>query len=750
MPVKSRLTFRWAALGVGILLLFYLGLQIFARNQSWYPGLSDGLLLACNLIASIALIYGAFQSRNLSRKIFLGWLLLGMAQLCSAAGDAIFIWLKQPPDISVADIFYLAYYPVFALGILQLPSKPLSRDESQRIALDITIIMLAAGMLLWNFIIAPLTADSGVGVSTLVYISYPALDLVLLFVLVQMAFRRSQDIAPTLILQAGLILTILADVIYALQSQAGVYSSGSMVDWIYACSYCSFALAGVIQAERSFTYHSEPENASIALWFERGLRGMMYMPYIWGWAAFLVVAFHEQLSNLPLSVVITFLGGIFFLIMVRQILSLTENARIYREEQRQRLLAEALANASREMSASLDPQAVPGLILDQLALVVPYERCSIMLEREDHLYIAAQRGFPKGDERTQEVNIAIRNDDPYLDLVKTLKPLIISDVTKAPGWTILPWLPLNKAWMGVPLISRQKVVGMFSITRLNTGAFSQEDAELAAAFASQAVVALDNAQLYGDLHHAYHTLEILDSTKAKFIEVVAHELRTPITVIKGYTQVLSGQSSVQADPQNAPILEGIITGTERMQSVVNNMLDVSKIENQLIQLRKEPTSLANLFRQVILSYSDALAERRLILATNYIENMPMILADGELLHKVFDHLIMNAIKYTPDGGKITISGSLSQDRKMVEIVIADTGIGIDRQELEVIFEKFYQTGEVALHSSGQTKFKGGGSGLGLPIARGIILAHGGSIWAESPGHDEEKLPGSKLHVMLPL
>ena len=118
--------------------------------------------------------------------------------------------------------------------------------------------------------------------------------------------------------------------------------------------------------------------------------------------------------------------------------------------------------------------------------------------------------------------------------------------------------------------------------------------------------------------------------------------------------------------------------------------------------------------------------------------------------------MINAIKYTPDGGEITVVGRLLEpehgllNEEGIEIVFADSGIGIDPEFHELVFDKFYQTGEVALHSSGQTKFKGGGPGLGLAIARGIVEAHSGQIWVESAGHDEENFTGSQFFVVLPL
>jgi signal transduction histidine kinase len=128
----------------------------------------------------------------------------------------------------------------------------------------------------------------------------------------------------------------------------------------------------------------------------------------------------------------------------------------------------------------------------------------------------------------------------------------------------------------------------------------------------------------------------------------------------------------------------------------------------------------------------------------------VVAADPDLLYKAFHHLIMNAIKYTPDGGEITVSGRTLSGRSEVEVAVKDTGIGVAPEHKEVVFEKFFQTGEVLLHSSGKTKFKGGGPGLGLAIARGVIQAHHGSIWLESPGRDEAKNPGTTFYVRLPI
>jgi signal transduction histidine kinase len=180
------------------------------------------------------------------------------------------------------------------------------------------------------------------------------------------------------------------------------------------------------------------------------------------------------------------------------------------------------------------------------------------------------------------------------------------------------------------------------------------------------------------------------------------------------------------------------------------MLDVSRIDSNTLLLRKTGLRLDLLIKKVTKGFEKALEERNIEIGTDGLRDLPLVPADPDLLLKVFYHIIMNAIKFTPDGGSITVGGKYlnGSEPPQVEIAIHDTGIGIDPALHHLIFEKFNQAGDVLLHSSGKTKFKGGGPGLGLAIARGIVEAHGGRIWVESPGYDEQTNPGSTFFVSL--
>jgi len=254
-----------------------------------------------------------------------------------------------------------------------------------------------------------------------------------------------------------------------------------------------------------------------------------------------------------------------------------------------------------------------------------------------------------------------------------------------------------------------------------------------------------------ELEKTNQILEQMDRTKMRFIQVSAHELRTPLTLIQGYAQMIEMKS--QGNKNLEKYANGILNGTTRMVEIVDSMLDVSRIDTNQLELLPSEMELATVVENVRLVFEVAFEERDLAFSVDGLASLPAIQADKGLIYKVFYHLIMNAIKYTPDGGSIKIDGRLIEadpNKPEVEIAVRDTGIGIDPKNQELVFEKFYQTGDVLLHSSSKTKFMGGGPGLGLAISRGIVNAHAGHIWLESPGYDEENHPGTTVFMRLPV
>jgi signal transduction histidine kinase len=256
-----------------------------------------------------------------------------------------------------------------------------------------------------------------------------------------------------------------------------------------------------------------------------------------------------------------------------------------------------------------------------------------------------------------------------------------------------------------------------------------------------------------DLQRTNKILRQLDRNKLEFIQVAAHELRTPLTVLKGYVDLLNTFPAVKENPALGQILEGISSGTGRMHDVVNMMLDVSRMDAESLQIADVPVLVKRLVNSIANDFEKAAAERWIKISVHCAEDTPNIRGDPALIQKALYHLVVNAIKYTPDGGKITLSTrpvQLDENTPGVEIAVKDTGIGLDPEHHELVFEKFYQVGNVAIHSSGKTTFKGGGPGLGLAIVRGVARAHGGKAWVESTGHDEVRLPGCTFYLQLPV
>jgi signal transduction histidine kinase len=204
------------------------------------------------------------------------------------------------------------------------------------------------------------------------------------------------------------------------------------------------------------------------------------------------------------------------------------------------------------------------------------------------------------------------------------------------------------------------------------------------------------------------------------------------------------------------ISQGITRASIRLEQIISAMLDVSRIDAQALDIRTASISVSVAVKMAVDNFKEAIRDRKMTVQVQTLDDLPMVQGDLQRLCQAFSNIIGNAIKYTPDGGTITVRGRTLEEshnahtHRAVEVMFIDSGIGIDLSDQKLIFEKFYRVGAVELHSTGSTKFKGAGPGLGLPIAKGVIQAHGGKIWVESEGHDEERMPGSIFHVVLPV
>jgi signal transduction histidine kinase len=352
------------------------------------------------------------------------------------------------------------------------------------------------------------------------------------------------------------------------------------------------------------------------------------------------------------------------------------------------------------------------------------------------------------------------------------RPLLQYDMDLLPSFRSVTrpereWFNATQSEVYVPIFAKRRWIGLLAFgPKLSGNRYTEQDLVTLSALANQTAVALENARLVEnlvrlnqELRQAYHSLdsanrdlERIDRTKSDFISIASHELRTPLTIMRGYTEMLMEDTNL--DPEIHDMMKGLHDGTIRLHEIMDSMFDIAQIDSRTLQLNLQPVDVADLVREVCFGLTKQMAERNQSLTID-LPALPQLKADPNTLHKVFFHLVSNAIKFTPNDGKITITGQALQPGSEdsteggVQITVGDTGVGVAPEYRELIFTKFYQPGELDKHSTSRSRFQGGGAGLGLALAKGIIEAHGGRIWVQSPGFDEVNFPGSKFHVLLP-
>ncbi|HNJ41345.1 MAG TPA: HAMP domain-containing sensor histidine kinase [Acidobacteriota bacterium] len=250
-------------------------------------------------------------------------------------------------------------------------------------------------------------------------------------------------------------------------------------------------------------------------------------------------------------------------------------------------------------------------------------------------------------------------------------------------------------------------------------------------------------KLYLREQEVTRTLTELNQMKTNFLIVTSHEMRTPLTVIKGYNEALLNQFFGSLSDAQKKSLEACQHVVDRLTMTLEDILEMLKINEGHIALKLRTFELIELITQVSQDFVPFLEKRHQHLSFEPVDRVDLH-ADQEKIHLILLNLLQNAIKFTPDGGKITIQ--VQMEAPNVHILISDTGIGVESSEIEKIFDKFYINDDPSYHTSGKFQFMARGTGLGLSIAKSYVEAHGGKIWAESQGRGH----GSCFHVILPL
>jgi signal transduction histidine kinase len=423
---------------------------------------------------------------------------------------------------------------------------------------------------------------------------------------------------------------------------------------------------------------------------------------------------------------------------------------------------EVVRHYSQSVSNILDIDRLAGVAFDVINDVFDLERGGLLLIQYTgggFSTILPVRGV--GDVSTQ-----LLEAETFGTLTNRFRqgaPLTQYDVDVLPAYRHIPdterqWLSDMQMELYVPIRSQDEVIGLLALGPRRSGEpFRRSDLNLLSTLADQTVAALKNAQMVQELRRLNLDisklnieLESMNQSKTDFISIASHELRTPLSQVNGYSEMLAEE--LGTDSPLSVFAKGLVKGAVRLTEIVDVMLDVSRMDAGELGLDRSSIHIDRVVQFAVEEWSSALAERGHTLTVEGLEELPTIEGDGNRLQQAFSQLINNAIKYTPDDGRIRITGQVHAESggRFLEVIVEDSGIGIHPDNQLRIFDKFYRTGDLMKHSTGKTKFKGAGPGLGLSLVKGIVNAHGGQVWVDSTGHDEENCPGSRFHVLLPL
>jgi two-component system, NtrC family, sensor kinase len=334
--------------------------------------------------------------------------------------------------------------------------------------------------------------------------------------------------------------------------------------------------------------------------------------------------------------------------------------------------------------------------------------------------------IPKGQGLTTEV-------------MEHQQPVQIHDITTVGAYESPLRGPLieagHRALLGVPLLSEDEVIGVLAVTRKAAGEFEPEIVRLLSTFATQSALAIQNARLFVEIERKSRQLEAASHHKSEFLANMSHELRTPLNAIIGFSEVLTERMFGDLNEKQDEYLRDIYASGQHLLSLINDILDLSKIEAGRMDLEPEDFDLAGAIDNALTLVRERAGRRGIMLGRAIDGRVGTISADERKVKQVLLNLLSNAIKFTPEGGRIDVRAAVSDG--MAEVSVADTGVGIAPEDQEAVFEEFRQVG------TADKKVEG--TGLGLALSRKFVELHGGRIWVNSElGH------GSTFTFTLPV
>jgi two-component system, NtrC family, sensor kinase len=415
-----------------------------------------------------------------------------------------------------------------------------------------------------------------------------------------------------------------------------------------------------------------------------------------------------------------------------------ENARLFSELQARtaeltRSVDEltALGDVGRVLSSTLDLETVLQTIVTRANQLTGTAGCTIWEydEAREEFRLRASHYADEADtamlQAPGRVTTIPKGQGVTTRVMEQRQPVQIHDITNARDYESPIRRPLieagHRALLGVPLLSEDEVIGVLAVTRKTPGEFEPEIVGLLSTFATQSALAIQNARLFLEIEDKSRQLEAASQHKSEFLANMSHELRTPLNAIIGFSEVLADAMFGEVNEKQAEYLGDIQESGRHLLSLINDILDLSKIEAGRMELEPTDFDLPGAIDNALTLVRERASRRGITLGRAIDERVGTIRADERKVKQVLLNLLSNALKFTPEGGRIDVSANVNDN--LVEVAVADTGVGIAPEDQEAVFEEFRQVG------TADKKVEG--TGLGLALSRKFIELHGGRIGVKS-------------------
>jgi len=409
------------------------------------------------------------------------------------------------------------------------------------------------------------------------------------------------------------------------------------------------------------------------------------------------------------------------------------------------------------LSAELDLAVLLDKVAASAAKIANAQASSILLiqPQNDTMRFASVYGLSEPDREMLRQLVVPLHGSMAGSVALTAQPLLSNDVVVDPRFYtgVSDTVEMKtRSLLAVPMLAGDKAIGALEVInqRYDDG-FTDADVEILTLFASQAAIAIQNARLLAERQASLAELTKLEQRKSQFIALASHELRTPLNLISGYSALLRlslPDCNISPDHEVMGFLAQIDRATNRLIEMVDNITSLYNLETGRTQLLLEKTDVLEIIQDVVAEYGEWGRKKGIDFRCHVPDQPLYATCDPIEANRILGNLVNNAVKFTPEGGQITISAEKSpaalrtghppdEHGTDVMITVADTGPGIDPAQLESVFERFSQIGSHLNRVQG-------GIGIGLPLAKGLVEKHGGQLWA-----DTDTRTGAVFHFTLP-